>query len=65
MPKFDIPLIMTVEADSYEEAFQEADFVRKSLLADGYTADHADLEYDNEDQRVVYLHPETKSKAEW
>lgn len=60
MPHFHVPVILEVEASNYEEATNIAAstlFVGKNpKIVDAYIT--FDVERDNENQRVIYLHNE-------
>jgi hypothetical protein len=64
MPFYDIPLVLTIAADSYESAMSEADDFIEGNTDDGIGLCVAGHETDNAGQRVVYLHP-TNSHSEW
>lgn len=71
MALFDMALIVTVEADNYDAAIREAREIADGIVADCDTATcpvadiisassaDEDYEYDNDGQRVLYLHPIT------
>jgi hypothetical protein len=63
---FTIPLMLTVEAESFAEAFNTADKVAEGLGTSGENvyAAHEDG-FDNNDQRVYYLPPKEYSNFEW
>lgn len=62
MPRYDIAVIYTVEAPSYAYAQEAAEHLTQGVeLQDGETLVPVDsYEYDNSDQRVLYLHPENR-----
>lgn len=58
MPKFDVALLITVEAETYDDALKYADQLAEGI---GMTEEIScsavwDYERDNEGQRVLYLH---------
>lgn len=55
-----IPILVTIPAESYAEAMQEAEDLVEELGTDaGMGVEVArDFEHDNGGQRVLYLHPE-------
>lgn len=57
---FVIPLLLSIPAESYGEAMQEAEDLVEDLGVDaGMGVEVArDFEHDNHGQRVLYLHPE-------
>lgn len=61
MSYYDMALIITVEADTYDEAFDKADDIAAGLSDMQQIPASAIFLYDhdNEGQRVLYLHPES------
>jgi hypothetical protein len=62
MPRFDIPLLVTIEADTYAEAIREGHDLADGI---GQTEELSvsvvlNFEHDNDGQRVLYLHPENE-----
>lgn len=68
MPKYDMAIIVTIEADNYQDAATDAILVAHYLARDEQEKDIdsyngvvdtsiPDYETDFEGQRVVYLHP--------
>jgi hypothetical protein len=58
MASYDIALILTVEADSYDEALTQAAYVAEGVGNDGENISAVfNYERDNDNQRVLYLHP--------
>jgi len=55
-----IPILLTIPAASYEEAEKVAESVADNLSTDAGMGVEAvtSFEYDNDGQRVLYLHPE-------
>ena len=66
MPKFTIPLMLTVEADTFDQAFDLADRVAEGVGTQGENiyAAHEDG-FDNSGQRVYYLPPKEYSNHDW
>jgi hypothetical protein len=66
MPKFTIPLMLTVEADTFEQAFDLADQIAAGLGDSGENvyAAHPDG-FDNDGQRVYCLPPKELSNEQW
>lgn len=60
MQEFDIALIVTIEADSYEKALLEAEDMAEGIGMTEEISCSAVIyyEHDNEGRRVLYLHPE-------
>lgn len=65
MPAYDVALLVTIEADSYEEALGEARMLAEGVASAEELSCSAVLDYerDNEGQRVLYLHPEETPDA--
>ena len=56
---FDVALILTVRAKTYEDALSYAEDLATGVGCDGENISAVfDYETDNEGQRIVYLHPE-------
>ena len=65
--KFDIPVVLEVEAPSYEEAIKkvtECMVVTNHVTGDDVEASIPSHEHDNDGQRVIYLHPENEPEEE-
>jgi hypothetical protein len=66
MPLFDMAIIVGIEADNYAEAesitYKMADGIgdTEQIFCFAATA----FEYDNDGQRVLYLHPENEPREE-
>lgn len=59
MQQWDMAIIVTIDAENYEEAKAAADVISAELSASGeFEAFTPHYEHDNEGQRVVYLHNE-------
>lgn len=59
--KYDMAIIVTVDAGSYDGAERQVKAIAGGLGDDGINcsaATNGDFEHDNEGQRVLYLHPE-------
>lgn len=63
---YTFPLMLTIEATGFDEAFQIADKVAEGLGTEGENVYAAyDDETDNTGQRVYYLPPKGMSNQEW
>jgi hypothetical protein len=59
MERYDMALIITVDAENYEDAQQITDNIAAGLGdTEQIACSAAPYEHDNDGQRVVYLHPE-------
>lgn len=59
MPKFDIALLVTLDAPTYEDALRDADHLAAALGDSAEESISAVLDYahDREGHRILYLHP--------
>lgn len=59
---YTVALLVSIPADNYEAALQEAEDMAEGLgiMEELSVSAVTDYEHDNEGQRVLYLHPEDK-----
>ncbi len=57
--KYDMALVLSVEAESYKQAERMAKYIAEGLGQEEVNVSATfDYEHDNDGQRVLYLHPE-------
>ena len=61
MPRFDHAIIVSFDAPTYEDSLREAKYLSNGLADEGEIVQTPIYAYDNEGQRVLYLHPENES----
>ena len=61
MQEFDVAIVVTIEANTYDGALRIANNIAEGLEIDGETAEAiTNYDHDNDGQRVLYLHPENQ-----
>ena len=56
MSEYNVALVLTVSAETYQRALEQADEIAEGFVQDGYNISAViDYELDNDGQRVLYL----------
>jgi hypothetical protein len=56
--RYDVALLISIDAPTYDDALRYADMVAEGIGQEGENVSAVqDYDYDNDGQRVLYLHP--------